>query len=124
MNWFIKALKQYADFKGRARRKEFWLFILFYFIFYVLAVVLDNVLGITIDYMYVGPVTSMFSLVMIIPNLSVTVRRLHDIGKSGWFIFIGLIPVIGSIWLLVLMFKNSQSGTNEYGTNPKEIVAE
>jgi len=124
MNWFIKALKQYADFKGRARRKEFWLFILFYFIFYVLAVVLDNVLGITIDYMYVGPVTSMFSLVMIIPNLSVTVRRLHDIGKSGWFIFIGLIPVIGSIWLLVLMFKNSQSGTNEYGPNPKEIVAE
>lgn len=124
MNWFIKALKQYADFKGRARRKEFWLFILFYFIFYVLAVVLDNVLGITIDYMYVGPVTSMLSLVMIIPNLSVTVRRLHDIGKSGWFIFIGLIPVIGSIWLLVLMFKNSQSGTNEYGPNPKEIVAE
>lgn len=124
MNWFIKALKQYADFKGRARRKEFWLFILFYFIFYVLAVVLDNVLGITIDYMYVGPVTSMLSLVMIIPNLSVTVRRLHDIGKSGWFIFIGLIPVIGSIWLLVLMFKNSQSGTNEYGPNPKEIVVE
>ena len=59
---------------------------------------------------------------MVLPNLAVTIRRLHDTGKSGWFIFIGLIPVIGSIWLLVLMFTNSQPGENSYGPNPKEVT--
>ena len=124
MNWFLKAFKQYAVFSGRARRKEYWMFVLFAFIIQILAAVLDNLLDITFPgpYMFYGPIYIIAGLVMILPNLAVTIRRLHDTGKSGWFIFISLIPFIGSIWLLVLMFTNSQPGENSYGPNPKEVT--
>jgi len=126
MNWFLKVLKQYVDFSGRARRKEYWMFTLFLVIFYIVAMGIDNLLGITfpIPGMFYGPVYVVFGLLMILPTLAVSVRRLHDIGKSGWFILIGLIPFIGGIWLLVLFLTNSKPGDNEFGPNPKEIVEE
>ena len=124
MNWFLKAFKQYVVFSGRARRKEYWMFVLFMFIFGLIAIALDNILDITFQFpgVYYGPIYIIFGLVMFLPNLGVSIRRLHDTGKSGWFIFIGLIPLIGAIWLLVLMFTDSQPGENSYGPNPKEVT--
>ncbi len=119
MKWYLKVLKQhYADFSGRARRKEFWMFVLFNFIFLLITALLD----ITLIYVGIGfkMISPIYALAVFIPGLAVEVRRLHDIGKSGWWIFISLIPLIGSIWLLVLLATDSQPGDNEYGPNPKE----
>jgi uncharacterized membrane protein YhaH (DUF805 family) len=119
MNWYLKVLKQYADFSGRARRKEYWMFVLFNMCFSIAAMVLDNVLGISIEGIGYGPLYGLYGLTMLIPGLAVTVRRLHDVGKSGWMFFIVLIPLIGTIWLLVLMMTDSQQGINKWGENPK-----
>jgi uncharacterized membrane protein YhaH (DUF805 family) len=123
MNWYLKVLKQYADFSGRARRKEYWMFVLFDMIFAIVAMILDNVLGIAIEGIGYGPLYGLYVLAMLIPGLAVAVRRLHDVGKSGWMFFIVLIPLIGAIWLLVLMVTDSQQGTNKWGQNPKEMTA-
>jgi uncharacterized membrane protein YhaH (DUF805 family) len=122
MNWYLKVLKQYADFSGRARRKEYWMFVLFNMIFAIVAMILDNVLGIAMEGIGYGPLYGLYALAMLIPGLAVTVRRLHDVGKSGWMILIALIPLIGSIWLLVLMVTDSNAGENQYGQNPKEVT--
>ena len=122
MNWYLKVLKQYADFKGRARRKEYWMFILFNIIFGGIAMILDSVFGIAIEGVGYGPLYGVYVLVLFIPGLAVAVRRLHDIGKSGWMILIALIPVIGAIWILVLMVTDSNPGENLYGANPKEVT--
>ena len=120
MNWYLKVLKQYADFGGRARRSEYWYFALFNIIFAILAMILDNVLGIAIEGIGYGPIYILYGLAMFVPGLAVLVRRLHDVGKSGWMYFIALIPIIGAIWLLVLLFTDSQQGDNNWGANPKE----
>ena len=122
MNWYLKVLKQYADFSGRARRKEYWMFVLFNMIFTIVAMILDNVLGIAMEGIGYGPLYGLYALAMLIPGLAVAVRRLHDVGKSGWMILIALIPLIGSIWLLVLMVTDSNAGENQYGQNPKEVT--
>jgi len=121
MNWYLKVLKNYAVFRGRARRKEYWMFVLFYLIFAIVAVILDNVLGTAIENIGYGLFYILYVLAVLIPYLAVTVRRLHDVGKSGWMILIALIPLIGSIWLLVLMCIDSNPGENQYGPNPKEV---
>ena len=121
MNWYLKVLKQYADFNGRARRKEYWMFVLFNIIFAIVAVILDNILGIAIEGIGYGPLYGLYTLAVLIPGLAVAVRRLHDIGKSGWMILIALIPLVGGIWLLVLLVTDSNPGENQYGQNPKEI---
>lgn len=123
MNWYLKVLNQYADFNGRARRKEYWIFFLFNMIFAILAMVLDNTLGIAIEGFGYGPIYILYALAVLIPGLAVCVRRLHDIGKSGWMILIAFIPLIGGIWLLVLMLTDSKPGKNEYGPNPKGVTA-
>jgi uncharacterized membrane protein YhaH (DUF805 family) len=122
MNWYLKVLKQYADFSGRARRKEYWMFVLFNMIFAIVAMILDNVLGIAMEEIGYGPLYGLYVLAMLIPGLAVAVRRLHDVGKSGWMILISLIPLIGAIWLLVLMVTDSNPGENQYGQNPKEVT--
>ena len=127
MNWVLAVLKKYAVFSGRARRKEFWMFYLFIFIGVIVAAILDNVLGITIEatrYAGVeyGPLTILFYLAILVPVLAVGIRRLHDIGKSGWWLCISFIPVIGSIWLIVLLATDGRPGENQYGPNPKETA--
>ena len=122
MNWYLKVLKQYADFKGRARRKEYWMFILFNIIFGGIAMILDSVFGIAIEGVGYGPLYGVYVLVLFIPGLAVVVRRLHDIGKSGWMLLITLIPLIGAIWLLVLLLTDSNPEENLYGANPKEVT--
>ena len=106
MNWYFTAFKNYANFSGRARRKEYWLFVLFNIIFSFVAMIIDNILGIAIDGMGYGPLYLLYSLLVFIPGLAVSIRRLHDIGKSGSMIFIAFIPLVGAIWLLVLMMTD------------------
>jgi uncharacterized membrane protein YhaH (DUF805 family) len=120
MNWYLSVLKNYAGFNGRARRREYWMFVLFNMIFLVIAVILDNIFGTTIDGLFYGLFYVLYALAVFIPGLAVCVRRLHDVGKSGWFLLVGLIPIIGSIWLLVLACKDGNPGPNQYGPNPKE----
>ncbi len=114
MEWYLKALRQYADFEGRARRKEYWMFTLFNLIFAILALVIDGLIGTGAILYFI------YVLATLIPNLSVSVRRLHDVGKSGWMYLIALIPLVGFIWLLVLLVTDSEPGDNIYGPNPKE----
>ncbi|MFD3408849.1 DUF805 domain-containing protein [Aquirufa sp. HETE-83D] len=126
MNYYLSILKNYATFTGRARRSEFWYGILFNFLALIVANVLDNVLGTKImtdfgfelpyGYVYIG-----YVLLTFIPFLAVQVRRLHDVGKSGWFYLIVLIPLIGFIWLLVLDCTEGTPGPNQYGENPKNV---
>lgn len=121
MEWFIKVLRQYADFNGRARRKEYWMFTLFYIVFSIFASLMDD----TMDMAYSdepfsgGVISTAYALALFIPGLAVSVRRLHDIGKSGWMILVVLIPVIGWIWLIILHCQDSERGNNAYGPNPK-----
>jgi uncharacterized membrane protein YhaH (DUF805 family) len=122
MKWFVKCMKQYADFGGRARRTEFWMFVLFNIIFSVIASLIDRAIGFKIGAIQMGIIGLIYSLAVLIPALAVSVRRLHDIGKSGWMVLINLIPLIGLIWFIVLMVKDSQPGENQYGPNPKEVT--
>jgi uncharacterized membrane protein YhaH (DUF805 family) len=123
MSWYLAALKKYAVFSGRARRKEFWFFYLFNFIFIIVAILLDNLFKTTIGNNPYGWIYYLYALAVILPTLAVVVRRLHDIGKSGWWYFIGLIPLVGIIWLIVLWATDSQPGDNQYGPNPKGVAA-
>jgi uncharacterized membrane protein YhaH (DUF805 family) len=120
MKWYKKVLSQYADFKGRARRKEYWMFVLFNMIFLIAAIALDNLLGTKFSpEMPLGYLYMLYVLAVFVPSLAVAVRRLHDIGKSGWWYFISLVPLIGGIWLLVLLVTDSEAEDNKWGPNPK-----
>ena len=92
MNWYFKVLEQYADFSGRARRKEYWIFALLNIIFAMTATLLDNLFGITFREIPYGPLYVLYGLAVFIPGLAVLVRRLHDSGRSGWMVLITLIP--------------------------------
>jgi uncharacterized membrane protein YhaH (DUF805 family) len=120
MEWYLKAFKNYAVFNGRASRKEFWMFVLFNMIFAFIAVILDSILGSSDNNTGYGIFSSLYTLAIILPSFSAEVRRLHDIGKSGWWIFISFVPLIGSIWLLVLLSQEGNQGENQYGADPKE----
>tara|TARA_B100000941_G_scaffold78620_1_gene53743 strand:- start:36 stop:428 length:393 start_codon:yes stop_codon:yes gene_type:complete len=129
MEWYLKVMRDnYANFKGRARRKEYWMFVLVYVIILIACMVFDNVLG-TVFMMDAGPLGeismgygwlySICSLVHFIPGLGLVVRRLHDVGKSGWFYLLILIPIVGWIWLLVLYCTEGQKEDNKWGPDPK-----
>lgn len=115
MSWYVEALKKYAVFSGRARRKEYWMFVLFNIIITIVLSIVDRMLKLD------NVLSAIYSLVLIIPGISVSVRRLHDIGKRGWWYFISYIPLIGQIWFIILMCTDSQYGENMYGLNPKGI---
>ena len=124
MKWYLKVLKQYTDFDGRARRKEYWMFTLFNVIFIFLTQAIDNLIGVTFDIYGIplgfGYIYSLYTLALFIPSLAVVVRRLHDVGKSGWMYLLIFIPLIGFIWLFVLAVTNGDKGENKYGKDPKE----
>jgi len=162
MKWFLKCLNQYADFKGRARRREFWMFQLFYWlILLLLSIILGIIMGIREAvgedgrlFLYrqnkdieFEMVSLFYYFLLFLPSLAVTVRRLHDVGKSGWFVLpwivlllmfvptggISKLPVPAVIllptfillvilyfWMYILLMLNSKPGTNKYGPNPKE----
>ena len=123
MNYYFKVLRQYVDFKGRARRSEYWYFSLFSVLISIVLGIIDmTVLGADPFAGESGMLGNLYSLAVLLPSLGVLVRRLHDVGKSGWFFLIILIPVIGFIWLLILLFRDSQQGENKWGPSPKEVL--
>ena len=107
-------LGKYATFSGRARRSEYWWFFLAYFLVYFVAVIIDALLGVMVLEVVVG-------LAVLIPSLAVGVRRLHDVGQSGWWLLIALIPLVGAIVLLVFACQDSQPGPNRWGPSPKYV---
>jgi uncharacterized membrane protein YhaH (DUF805 family) len=122
MKHYLNAFKNYATFSGRATRSEYWFFVLFNIIFIILAMLLDNAFGTTIKMGYgvslpYGYIYIAYLIITLLPSFAVGVRRLHDVGKSGWFFLISLIPIIGAIWLLVLLFTDSNVGENKYGAS-------
>lgn len=122
MNWYLKVLKQYVDFSGRARRTEYWMFVLINLLFSITLALIDYLMGTMV--MGSGILSGLYSLAILIPSLAVVCRRLHDIGKSGKWFFIAFIPVVGAIWLFVLLVTKGQAGDNQYGSDPKaEVVA-
>jgi len=121
MDWFLAALKKYAVFEGRARRREFWFFVLFVLIIEIVLNIVDRFTG-TYNAEYgAGLLCGIFMLAVLIPSLAVGARRLHDTGRSGWWLLIGLVPIIGAIVLIVFYVMDSQPGTNAYGPNPKGV---
>lgn len=114
MNEYLSVLKNYAKFDGRARRREYWMFtlvnIVVYAVLNVLAQQVSSVIGI---------LALVYMLAILVPSIAVAIRRMHDIGKSGWWVLIALVPLIGGIWYLVLAVTKGQSGSNAYGADPK-----
>ena len=125
MYWYLMvAISKCMQFDGRSRRKEFWIFVLFSILFILSSLFLRFAsFGVMVHDNYTETVLSiplaLYILVNILPSLTVTVRRLHDTGKSGWMILLSLIPVVGVIIVLVFMVLDSDPGPNQYGPNPK-----
>ena len=121
MEWMLMPVRRYADFSGRSRRKEFWMFQLGIFLIYIAVLILAAILG-AISETLSGIVMIIFAIAMlglIIPSIAVAVRRMHDQDKSGWMLLLGLIPLIGSIILLVFYCTEGTPGPNQYGPDPK-----
>ena len=146
MNWYLKVIRNYTGFSGRARRKEYWMFALFNIIFSTILTIIDKSLKLNISYTQYGILNTLYSLAIFLPSLAVMVRRLHDIGKSGWYIFIFIIPIFvaavivlmlksegnttwillpalvivaTAIWIIVLFATDGEKGDNKWGPNPK-----
>jgi len=119
MNWYLKALKNYFNFQGRARRSEYWMFLLYHLSFATVIFFVDVILGSTLKSLPFGWLYIVYNIATIIPCFAVTVRRLHDIGKSGLEVLLCLIPFAGGIWLFILLMLNGDPEENEYGENPK-----
>lgn len=116
MNWYLEVLKKYAVFNGRSRRTEYWMFTLFNLIISFVIAFAEGMVGSP------GIVYALYGLAVFLPSLGVMIRRLHDIGRSGWWVLIGFVPLVGLIVLLVFAVTDSNPGDNEYGPNPKESV--
>ena len=115
MQWYLKLLTQYADFNGRARRQEYWMFFLVNLIITITIAIgfVEGSLG------SAGALGVIYSLAVFIPFIAVSMRRLHDTGRSGWWLLIGFIPLIGSLVLLIFMLLQGVAETNDYGEDPK-----
>ena len=113
-DYYKQVLEKYSDFSGRSTRAEYWYFMLYNIIIAILIAILGVIIGDEQGVLYV-----LYLFIVFIPQLAVSVRRLHDIGKSGWMFLVSLIPLIGFLWMLILFTTDSDSGTNKYGPNPK-----
>ena len=114
INYYTGVLKNYAGFEGRARRAEYWQFAL---VNIIITIVLD-VIGLAVKFPLLGLV---YGLAILVPSLAVAFRRLHDTGRSAWWILIGLVPLVGGIVLLVFTCLDSTPGPNQFGPNPKGV---
>ena len=118
IDWATRPLKKYADFSGRAPRAEYWWFYLLIIIGYVIATILDSTLGFTGAVGPYGVIMSVFALAMLVPSIAAGIRRLHDTDRSGWWLLIGLIPLIGAIVLIVFFVMQGTVGDNRFGSDP------
>lgn len=114
---YIKALKKYGDFKTRSTIREFWLFNLLSLIIGLIFIMIDSSFDLK-STGNIGDLTTLYSIFIFIPSLSVSVRRLHDVGKSGWNILFIIVPIIGIIWLLALFCRDTMPEKNKWGKNP------
>lgn len=116
MEWYLNVLKNYAQFRGRARRKELWMFFLVNLIISFAIAIVETMLG--------GPgyLTTIYSLAVFIPTLAVSARRLHDTDRSAWWLLIGLIPLLGFLILLVFYVLEGTAGDNSHGADPKQVA--
>jgi len=124
VNWYREALRKYATFDGRARRKEYWFFTLFNFLGLLVLTIVDMAVGTFNEQAEIGLLGGIYLLAVLIPSIAVTVRRLHDTDRSGWWILLNFIPVIGSIVIVVFAVLDSQPGANRFGANPKGVMGE
>jgi uncharacterized membrane protein YhaH (DUF805 family) len=113
--WYLKPFEKFVEFSGRSRRKEFWTFVLVNFGITIILNGLESVIGLF------GIVATLFGLAILIPSIAVGVRRLHDTGRTGWWLLIGFFPLIGLIVLIYFYVQDSEPGANQYGVNPKGI---
>lgn len=127
MNYYFGAFKKYAVFSGRASRSEYWYYLLFNILVSIALTFLDFVIirnnllvvgGLIVN---VNILSGLYALATLIPGLALSVRRMHDIGKSGWMLLVSLIPLVGFIWIIVLMATDSNPGENKFGPNPKSV---
>jgi uncharacterized membrane protein YhaH (DUF805 family) len=119
MHWYLHVLRNYANFTGRARRSEYWYFVLVSLAFVLALNLLDMLVRVLTGY---GPFVLLYSLVMLVPSYAVAVRRLHDTDRSGWWILLAFVPLVGLV-LLYFLALDSNAGTNKYGPNPKLVIA-
>ena len=130
-NYKIVVFKNYANFSGRATRSEYWNYLLATIVISIILRIIDSILGFNFDFSFglnfgnekSGILRSIYSLLVFLPGLAVMVRRLHDVGKSGWFFFI-VFTIIGIFWLLILLCTDSDDGTNQYGADPNDIFSD
>ena len=134
MNWYVKALKQYVDFSGRARRREYWMFVLVNLVIVIVLSLIDTLLG-TGGFRAtagggsfyaansLGLLSGLYTLAVLLPSIAVTVRRLHDTDRSGWWILLGFIPIVGGIILLVFYVLEGTRGPNRFGPDPKAVAS-
>ncbi|MDE2307798.1 MAG: DUF805 domain-containing protein [Xanthomonadaceae bacterium] len=116
-DWYLKCVKgHYADFDGRARRTEYWMFVLANTLIYIVMFVIGRIVGLPV-------IAGLYSLALLVPGIAVGVRRLHDTGRTGWWLLIALIPLIGTIWIIVLLALDGDQGDNPYGADPKAGMA-
>ena len=118
VDWAKRPLQKYMDFSGRAPREEYWWFVMFVIIGEVIAMIVDSIIGTGQMFGPYGLVLCLFLLAIIVPSLAVGVRRLHDTDRPGWWLLIGLIPIIGAIVLLVFFVTEGTKGDNQYGPDP------
>ena len=121
LEWMLLPLKRYADFSGRSRRKEYWMFVLGVFIAAIVLSIVEGILGMSgmVGGVY-GPLTTIFLLAVIIPSIAVQVRRFHDQDKSGWMVLLAFIPILGGLAVLIFMCLEGTRGTNRFGPDPKD----
>lgn len=123
MKWFLQALRKYATFSGRAQRSEYWFFQLFYFLISLAALMLDALTGTLSEDAGMGIIGLLVTLGLFLPSLAVSVRRLHDTNRSGWWLLLWLVPLVGFIAVLVFMCLDSENRNNRFGPNPKDSTS-
>jgi uncharacterized membrane protein YhaH (DUF805 family) len=125
VNWYLDALTRYAQFDGRARRTAYWMFTLITTLVAIALGFIDAALGLEIGPAKadVGVLGILYALLVLVPSIAVAVRRLHDTNRSGWWLLIAMVPLLGVIVLLVMLCLDSTPGDNRFGPNPKLITA-
>jgi uncharacterized membrane protein YhaH (DUF805 family) len=119
LSWYLEVLKKYTVFDGRSRRSEYWYFALFNFLISIVLNLVDVGIGTYNSGARIGLLSAIYALAVLIPGIAVAIRRLHDTNRSGWWILIAFIPIVGAIILIVFMVQDSDAGENQYGANPK-----
>jgi len=119
MDWYLKVLRQYSDFEGRAQRSEYWFFVLINVIVTFILAFLDSAFGMFDPQTGWGVLSAVYALALFLPSLAVSVRRLHDTGRSGWWMLLLFVPMVGALVLIFFFVLESQADANRYGMNPK-----